>query len=173
MRTLLTKKNNIKKSFVILVLSCCVFFNSCSFESNNNTSPKHEANKILDNLLIALENKDEEAIKNLMAPKLASNSETLNTEIQNAFDFFEGKIISYKNIETISDGEKYDNGKLIYLRIGNAITNEIITDTNTYRISFSAVLINEKNTDQEGVWRIWIGNDDEESVVIGSDDYDL
>lgn len=169
-----------KQLIVIFVLICCFFLNGCNasnpffFESNsNNVNQKEEVNEILGTLLIALENKDEEAIKNLMAPKLAANSETLNTEIQNAFDFFEGKIISYKNIETTSEGERHDNGKLIYLRIGNAITNEIITDTNIYSISFSAVLINEKNTDQEGIWRIWIGNDDEESVVIGSDDYDL
>ncbi len=175
------KRFSIKKQIiVILALICCFFFYGCNasnpfvFESNsNNVNQKQKLNEIFDTLLIALESKDEKTIKNLMAPELANTSETLTTEIQCAFEFFEGNVISCENIKNVSEGEKYDNGKLIYLRIGNARIPEIITDTNTYKISFSAVLINAKNPDQEGVWRVWIGKDNGESIVIGSDDYDL
>lgn len=173
MRTLFTRKNNIKKSFVILILSCCVFFNSCSFGSNNTNSPKHEANKILDNLLIALENDDKKSIKNLFAFNVQEKSEDLDAQIDELIEYFNGDVISYDKISINAEGKSIDDGVMTYYRIGNARTGKVITNEATYIISFSSIIIDEDNKDNEGIWRIWIGKDDEDYMIVGISDMPL
>lgn len=136
-------------------------------------NPRKEANDILEELLIALENNDNEAIKSMLAQDLINLNDDIDEEIQNAVDFFEGSVISYDYIGTPASGERYREGKLEYARLGSAYTESIITDIDTYRLSFATVIINQNKPSQEGIWRIWISKSDDESVKIGSDDYDL
>ncbi len=136
-------------------------------------SQSEEANKMLAALLIALENKDEQAVKALFATDLIENSSTIDEEIKIAMSYFDGKIVSYERVVGVSGGDEIREGKLTYSRVGNALTESVITDIETYEISFSAILLNEEKKTQEGLWRVWIGKKDGSYIVIGSDDYDL
>ncbi len=135
--------------------------------------PRKEANDMLEELLVALGNNDNETIKAMFAQDLINSNDNIDEEIQSAVDFFEGTIVSYDYVGTPASGESYREGELVYARIGSAVSESIVTDIDTYKISFSAVVINKGKTTQEGIWRIRIRRSDGESVKIGSDDYDL
>lgn len=87
--------------------------------------------------------------------------------------FFDVKVVSYDYVGTPASGESYREGELVYARIGSAYTESVVTDVDTYTISFAAVIVNKNKPSQEGFWRIWIRRSDGESVKIGTDDYDL
>ena len=173
MRILRTPKNKIKISFIIFILSCCVFLNSCTFENNTHTYPKQEANKILDTLLIALENDDKQSLKNLFAFNVQEQSENLDTQIDEIINYFNGDVISYDKLSINAEGESIDDGVITYYRIGNARTGKVITNEATYIISFSAIIIDEDNKDNEGIWRIWIGKDEKDYMIVGISDMPL
>lgn len=160
-----------KKIIILLIIISSSFLSGCKNEERYSQS--NEANKILAMIIDALENDDSEKLTKLFAPDLLNQSNIIDKEIQVAFDYFDGNIVSYKCVSTPAGEESYRNGKLIYSCIGNALSKSVVTDTGEYKISFSAIFLNEEKKTQEGVWRIWIGKEDENGVVIGSDDYNL
>lgn len=159
-----------KKLFLIIIL--CLSLSSCNksniFQDSNIHSQEKEANLILNNLLTYLENNDTSAIKDLFADNLIINSDTLDNEIQQMVDYFDGEVISYKKIGTVAGEISYRDGVVTYSVASNAHTNEIVTDNCTYRLSFAAILVNEDNKASEGLWRIWIGKSDNDYLIIGS-----
>ena len=158
--------------FILLVqvLTC---FSGCEMLNEETYNSRKESNKLLSELLDAFANNDAAAIKELLAPDLLNSNADIEDEIEEAMVFFDGIIISYDEIRTPASGERYQEGELVYARIGNALTENIVTDSDTYEMSFSAVVINERKNTQEGIWRIWIGKSDGHYIVIGADDYDL
>ena len=48
-----------------------------------------------------------------------------------------------------------------------------IASETIHTISFSAIIIDEDNKDNEGVWRIWIGKDKEDYMIVGISDMPL
>ncbi len=158
----------------IIIIALCLFLTGCDtsyfFQEENFHSQETEANLILDKLLIALENKNNNEIKNLFANDLINSSNTLDDEIQKMIDYFEGSIKSYKEIGTVAGEVSYENGRVTFSRIGNALSDEIITDNYTYQISFAAILVNENNNASEGIWRIWIGKNESDYLIVGSPD---
>ncbi len=159
-----------KKLFLIIIL--CLFLSACNksnvFQDSNTHSQEKEANLILSNLLTYLENNDTSAIKDLFADNLIINSDTLDNEIQQMVEYFDGKVISYKKIGTVAGEISYRDGKVTYSVASNAHTNEIVTDSCTYKLSFAAILVNDDNKASEGLWRIWIGKSDNDYLIIGS-----
>ena len=142
------------------------------FMSDLIYKPRKEANDLFEEFLVALENNDNSAIKSMFAEDLINSNDNIDEEIQNAVDFFEGKVVSYDYVGTPGSGESYREGELVYACIGNAHTKRIVTDVDTYRLSLSAIIINKTKPTQEGIWRIWIGRSDDEQIIIGSDDFD-
>lgn len=64
-----------KKIFILLSILINLFvFTSCN---SNDINPKSEINNMLDSLIIALENNDEIAIKNLFALEVQNHPEKL------------------------------------------------------------------------------------------------
>lgn len=154
-----------------IIIALCLLFTGCSESFLNEKhfySQEREANFILDKLLVALEKRDKYEIKNLFSENLISDSITLDYEIIEMIDYFEGSIKSYKKIGTVAGEVEYRNGDLYLSDIGNALCEEIITDKYTYMISFSAVLINENDKESEGIWRIWIGKNENDYLIVGS-----
>lgn len=146
---------------ILLVLLC---FNGCT---TGMISQNKAARIIMDDLLEAIENDDAEAVKALFAPDVINSTPTIDTDIQEMLDYFEGNIISRERMGTPAGGESIDNGELTFSRIGNARCGAVVTDVATYRISFAAILVNKKNKDSEGLWRIWIGKSDDDHMIIG------
>lgn len=178
-----------KKIFILLTI-LIVFFVFTSCDSNNinpvftscdsnNISSKTEVNNLLDSLITALENNDEAALKNLFAldvqdhpENLYNNSEDLDSQIKKMVDYFAGDVISYEKIKTIAEGEEVRNGKTVYLGVGNAHCDSIVTSEDTYIISFSAILVDDK-PENKGIWRIWLGKNDDDHMIVGISDMPL
>lgn len=57
-------------------------------------------------------------------------------------------------------------GELVYSGIDNAKSENVVTTEDTYTISFSAVLVDDKEANQ-GVWRIWLGKNKEDYMILG------
>ena len=160
-----------KRILLFLVFAMVtLFFCGCGIKV---VSQQKQANIILNELIVALENEDAEAIKSMLAADLTVSSESIDDEIQDALELFDGKVISYDKLETVSGGESFDNGALTYSRISNGHTEKIVTDTDTYKMSFSAILINKKKKTQEGLWQICIENSNGNYVIIGSNNFDF
>jgi len=154
--------------FILFIITGVFLLTSCSLK--NIYSERAEANKILIEILNALENEDEVAMKSLLAPDMLKKNRNIEDEIQKAFNYFNGNIISYKDVGTPASSISVRDGKTVYLGIGNARSGSVITDCNEYIISFSAILINENNPKQEGVWRIWIGKNSDDYMILGDSD---
>ena len=157
--------------FILLILPIsCFAFTSCNSNHINQTT---EANNIIDSLIIALENNDETAIKDLFAlevqnhpEKLYNKSEDFDTQIKKMIDYFEGDVISYEKASVLAEGEQVENGEIVYLRIGNARCDNLVTSKDTYIISFSAILVDDEQ-ENEGIWRIWLGKNDNDYMIVG------
>jgi len=157
--------NKVKK-IITFVLSSLFLLSGCN--SVNNQSK--EANLIFDELIVGLKNKDAQTIKSLFADNVIQNSDDLSNQIATMLEYFDGEVLSYDKIGTVAGGESYDNGKLTFSRVGNAKSEKVVTDKSTYTISFSAVLIDEKEKKNEGIWRVWIGKSEDDYLIIGISD---
>ena len=158
--------------FILLIISGCHYADNYKNGQQKFYSQSQYANAILKDLLSALVNNDKQKIFDLFSEDVR-NSDGFDAEIERLINYFDGNVIFYDEIRTPASGERYRDGELVYARIGNALTEKIVTDFDTYEMSFSAVIINKEKSTQEGIWRIWIGKSDEDYMVIGSDDYDL
>ena len=153
--------------FVALLLSV---FSGCS--NGKFVNQRKEANIILDNLIIALENSDAQYIKDMFSSNVQENWEGLEEQIDDMLSYFNGDVISYDIVRTVAGGESIREGRLIYSGITNAKSKKIVTTESTYTISFSAVLIDDDEAN-EGLWRIWIGKSDEDYIIIGDSNMHL
>lgn len=166
-----------KKIFILLSILINLFaFTSCN---SNNINPKSEVNNMLDSLIIALENNDETAIKNLFAlevqnhpKKLYNKSEDFDSQIKKMVDYFDGDVISYEKIRVLAEGEQVENGEIVYSRVGNARCDSVVTSKDTYIISFSAIFVDDEQ-ENEGIWRIWLGKNDDDYMIVGISDMPL
>lgn len=166
-----------KKIFILLsILINLLAFTSCN---SNNINPKSEVNNMLDSLIIALENNDETAIKNLFAlevqnhsEKLYNKSEDFDSQIKKMVDYFDGDVISYEKIRVLAEGEQVENGEIVYSRVGNARCDSVVTSKDTYIISFSAIFVDDEQ-ENEGIWRIWLGKNDDDYMIVGISDMPL
>lgn len=166
-----------KKIFILLSILINLFaFTSCN---SNNINPKSEVNNMLDSLIIALENNDETAIKNLFAlevqnhsEKLYNKSEDFDSQIKKMVDYFDGDVISYEKIRVLAEGEQVENGEIVYSRVGNARCDSVVTSKDTYIISFSAIFVDDEQ-ENEGIWRIWLGKNDDDYMIVGISDMPL
>lgn len=161
---------------IILICAGMLSLSGCNSNHINKTT---EANNIIDSLIIALENNDETAIKNLFAlevqnhpEKLYNKSEDLDTQIKKMIDYFEGDVISYEKARVLAEGEQVENGEIVYSRIGNARCDNVVTSKDKYIISFSAILVDNEQ-ENEGIWRIWIGKNDDDYMIVGISDMPL
>ena len=148
----------------IFVLSGCV---------KNENSQKSQANAILDEMIIALEDNDTQTIKSMFSTKVQETlGDELDEQIEEMTKYFEGDVVSYEKIRTVSGGESIDKGVLTYSSIGNAKSKKVMTDKDQYTISFSAILIDDKK-ENEGIWRIWIGTSEDDYLIVGISDMPL
>lgn len=166
-----------KKIFILLSILINFFvFTSCN---SNNINLESEVNNLLDSLIIALENNDEIAIKNLFAldvqnhpENLYNKSEDFDSQIKKMVDYFYGDVISYEKIRILAEGKQVENGKIVYSRVGNARCNSVVTSKDTYIISFSAILVDDDQKNK-GIWRIWLGKNDDDYMIVGTSNMPL
>lgn len=144
--------------FLILLL-----FTSCS---DNPIAIKDEIKDTAEQAIDALVNEDSEELFRFFARDIQNNhkSETM-AEIQEAFDFIDGKIISY-DYDQGGEEEKKNYGELIYYDCRIWLTN-VTTDTGkVYSIDFTYHYIWDEKPECEGITKILIyPKDDSENIV--------
>lgn len=101
-------KNIIKMIMLGAIISLC-----CSdlFGCGTQTQPNKDRN-YCDTVYTAFCNKDSKAISSLFCEKTQS-SHNLNDEIEGAFEFFDGKIVSYESFSVSTNGEKVREGVVV------------------------------------------------------------
>ena len=93
-------------------------------------------------------NEDAEGLKSLFCVS-AQRSWAIDKDIQAAFDYIDGDIVSYE-IYSGGDGSSVKDGKLVELDVSNHI--EIETETGNVYIIVSAVdIVNKKHSTSEGI----------------------
>ena len=162
---------------IIMLIILVIVFSGCNLKDTDIRLTKNEYRKatdlILETLIDALENDDKQSIKNLFAVNVQEKSQSLDIQIDEMIEYFDGDVISYDKVSINAEGKSVDDGVITYYRIGNARTGKVITSESTYIISFSTIIIDEDNKDNEGVWRIWIGKDKEDYMIVGISDMPL
>lgn len=146
---------------MLLSLSGC----GIDFLSNQNENVD-SVNEIFDDLIEYLENDDDEAIKEMFAPKV--RNETLDEQIEQMCSYFEGEVSSRFGMTTPSESKSVREGKIVKKTITNARYRHVETNKDIYKISISAISIDENDSNNVGLWRIWIGKSDEDYMIIGN-----
>ena len=122
-------------------------------------------------LLKALSEKDKDAVKSMFSKKVKKRKE-LDSEIDKAMEFFEGKVLEYNSSVSGGDEINVDNGKITFFTLSIQIKS-IKTDANkTYSIYGLYYVVNDKDPDSIGLRYISIydetnekGNEISSSVV--------
>lgn len=95
-----------------------------------------------------------------------SDTHDLDTEIELAFGFIEGEILSHDNF-SIGSGDSTRDGKTVKSYVIPVIDN-IKTDTgNSYTITFLSYLVLDDNDRMIGINYITIRNQYDETITIG------
>ena len=159
-----------KKFVIILILIVSVFnLTGCNIDFLSEQSEKIDSvNDIFDQLFECLENDDVDAIKEMFAPKLRNKS--LNKQIEEMCSYFDGEVSSHFGLNTPSESKSVREGKIVRKKITNARYRHVETNKDVYKISFSAITIDENDSNNVGLWRIWIGKSDEDYMIIGNSD---
>lgn len=159
-----------KKFVIILILIVSVFnLTGCNIDFLSEQSEKIDSvNDIFDQLFECLENDDVDAIKEMFAPKV--RNESLNMQIEQMCSYFEGEVSSHFGLNTPSESKSVREGKIVRKKITNARYRHVETNKDIYKISFSAITIDENDSNNVGLWRIWIGKSDEDYMIIGNSD---
>lgn len=115
----------------ILITIIFMFICSSGCESINTTNI---AKKQCDSVLEYLQNNDDEGLKGLFCEEVR-NSSNIDSEIENVLELFDGKIISHDNYQ-ISDGDEWEDGKLVQSHASPIIYNVLTDKKNIYTVSF-------------------------------------
>jgi hypothetical protein len=148
---------------ILLVVVFAVQNSSCSFKLDGQ-----ESRRMFRVIISALENKDKDKLKKLLAPALFDyvKSEDIDSQIDNAFEFFKGHVISYPYINGSSSSMSAENGKQTMLIIRPRV-DDIKTSEGTYSVGFNARIVYSDDITTEGLWHITIYKPDGEYCEIG------
>lgn len=151
-----------RKILILVVLLVSLVFSSCSIGGSemfsrfgflyNNTDCEVSNNKF-EEILNAIQNKDEKALKSLFAKNALNKIENFDDSVEELFSYYEGKFISYDDW-----GGPYATGEIKY---GNKITElrptyDIVTDKGNYRATMKMISVDTNDSDNIGVWSIYI-----------------
>ena len=152
-----------KQSFFhVFVLLMVIILTGCSASNKINSeeykSPGDLAKERQAEIMECFINKDAETIKSFFSEYVIETYPDIDTQIDKAFNFLDGEIISYDEPFSSASGSK---DRKAY----GADTRNIITDKGTeYKISFKGWLTNSKETNKVGVICI--------KVIDMTDEYD-
>lgn len=154
------------KKLIILFITAMLFLRSCnlskeeSYDPHNNGVPTYRINqkdteKIANDVLKHLDNKDKDGIIALFAPQIA-NEYDLDSQIDKVFEIYDGKSISYE-LGTASESSKHVKyGTYHYLCFDCSIKNIQTDNDETFRISIIRCLVDDNNPDNIGLNKIYL-----------------
>lgn len=125
-----------------------------------------EPQKYCEEILSCLEKKDEKSLKSMFCQTIIFNSSTLDDEIKNAINFFDGDIISYQN-PLYPSTESFRDGKLVEYSVSPSIHDIKTSSNNIYNIKFYFKVVSIDNPDKLGISEILITDEDGNECQIG------
>lgn len=152
-----------KRTCLIIVFVFMLILTGCAEHYNTKKISEDKSKKILN----YLQDEDSEGLKKMFCQKV-KNTEDLDSQIEDAFDFFDGKVISHDNILS-NESQTVKKGEVTYLYISPRIENIKTDSTKTYNIYVCYYVVNINNKDLEGLSKIIIEDNSYCSVTIGYD----
>ena len=139
-------------SIILSILSSCGFISSLSSRTELlneiDKSDRKIAEDILLEILEALENKDGEALKNMLSEEALEKAEDLDEDIQSVLQFYKGKHVEYKG-DTPQTGGTYNYGNLTEYHFSS--TFEVKTEIDSYLIAISGRTVCDDNPEKVGL----------------------
>ena len=138
--------------FVLLLTAMAIALTGCSASNKTNSeeykSPGDLAKERQTEIMECFISKDAETIKSFFSEYVIETYPDIDTQIDEAFNFLDGEIVSYDEPFSSESGSKERKAY-------GGDTRNIITDKGTeYKISFKGWLTNSKETDKVGVLSI-------------------
>ena len=151
------------KRTIVAILLMSIFLCGCSAPQKNSSSLKH----ISDEIVRCFDEKDAEGLKSMFCQNSIDYYD-IDSEIQNAFDLYEGESVSYKIYSNGGWSGGYDNG----ICVDKHSTPEIkYIKTNCgkkYTIGFCTYEIYESDAGRVGIGVIGLQDEEgNEIAVIG------
>lgn len=123
----------------------------------------------MDDILYCFDNNDTSKLKALFCESIV-DSHDLDAEIQEAFKFFDGKIVSQGKSIGMSEGEvKKRNEKILWQTVHPNLLNITIDNGSEYSIYFCAYLVYENHDENVGITYINVVNSENKKISIGAD----
>jgi hypothetical protein len=119
-----------------------------------------QADDMMYRITVAMDNRDEAALKELFSELAIGESDDMDAQIANLFDFYEGKMISYERYGPGSHSEK--NEDMYYKKI--FASYDIQTDSEAYRMTFEFCTIDSEHPDNLGILSIYIIKHEDDST---------
>ena len=145
-----------KKSILIFLIIVCLLFSGCSFLSNTPSSTE-----MAKSVLKCFDNDDVEGLKSLFCEEILSNINNLDEQIEEAFEFYEGKSEEIGPITTASQ-KSVRNGVVVKKTATPRIPIYNTDEGKEYVISIRMFTENKDNPDLIGINKIniYVRNND-------------
>jgi len=155
--------------FISLVLVICGFTGCIDDKSSVSPPPDEMARLQSVSVMECFENEDIEGLKSMFCKRVIDNID-LNSQIESAFEFINGKIISYDEPDGTSGGGLIKDGERVELILSGKITNIKTDKGDIYRITFTSYGIHESDPDRIGISQLSVFSQNDSRYIIG--DYD-
>lgn len=140
---------------VILICAVCCSLSSCNYIHKKLAPYAGTAEKMRNSVMDGFTNQNIEVLKDLFCDEI-KNTHDLDEEIQAAFEFIQGNIVSYDLSMYGPSGEEVRDGKVVS-KDRSINVEKIITDLdNEYKICFGYYLVNDEHEDRIGITFITI-----------------
>lgn len=142
-----------------------LFFTGCSSYPHQSWLEDRSFDKIADDraseIVTALENGDQDAIRSMFSNQALNEAEELDDAILSAIEYYKGNLVSSNG--TIATDES-QNGKKKTFKIRADYT--ILTDLETYNLYFIEKY-NSEDENENGLYLIWLSKDSEKDEYEG------
>jgi len=151
--------------YILTSLMMLITFISCD-EDEEYKTPDQYAKERQTEIMECFINKDKETLKGVFSEYVINKYPDIDSQIDEAFNFFDGEIVSYDEPNSSASGP---SDKKSY----GGTTLNIFTDKETkYKISFTGWLSNSEQPDKVGIIRVKVANmtgeyDDNKLLYIG------
>jgi len=139
--------------FIVLALSACKWPYSLQ---SITTDEYAESDKIVQEVITAIENKDEQALTKLFSKRALADSDGFEEGVSYTFDLYQGECL------TIGDGTCVVTNHYGAPGAGMWIDSRyrFTTTEGEYWLYFEYVLIDGSNSDAEGLYSLWLYDDE-------------
>lgn len=155
-----------KRLFCLMSIFVLIIFSGCNTNRNTNyVNPDKASKETIKQIVDHLSNDDTEGLKGMFCEKIKI-SDSLDDELNQAMEFFEGKIDSYDDLTT-PNREKIEDGRQVEVRISPSI-NVTTTTGQTYEIRLNSCLVNVEDEEKVGISEIHMKRSDGKEINIGN-----